>query len=227
MRKLQCVILAVAVASLVAGSVWAGPASKFAAQVSNLTLVPDTSSYNWNTVLQTTIKTPNKKDLLVGASFETGLYTQTKVKGKSGASDSANANATLKIRLLIDGLETVAYPNEVVYDYRSQTLNAVLGGVIESCQDTDGNGVIDVGAECTVSDEEIELILDTMAAHHFNFVVRNLTAGEHTVEVQAMIETGGVSGNGSYSAWASVGRGSLTVEEVRATNLPEGIEFLD
>jgi hypothetical protein len=206
---------------------FAGPSSKFSAEVSNITLVPmQASPSSWRTVLSTTIKTPNKKDLLIGASFETGLYTQTQVRGKNGSTDTSSASATLKVRLLIDGAADAAYPYWVVYDKRAQTLSATLGGVIESCQDLNGDGVITVATECVVTDEMIELILDTMAAHHYNFVVANLSPGDHTVAVQVSIDTSDSSIAGSASAMAGVGRGSLTVEEVRATNAPDGIEFL-
>jgi hypothetical protein len=228
MKKLISSLSVVAVlATLGALQAFAGPSSKFSAEVSNVTLVPmQGSSSPWKTVLRTTIKTPNKKDLLIGASFETGLYTQTQVRGKNGSTDTSSATATLKVRLLIDGAADVAYPNWVVYDKRAQTLSATLGGVISSCQDLNGDGVIDVATECVVTDEMIELILDTMAAHHYNFVVANLSPGDHTVAVQVSVDTSDSSIAGSASAMAGVGRGSLTVEEVRATNAPDGIEFL-
>jgi hypothetical protein len=66
-----------------------------------------------------------------------------------------------------------------------------------------------------------------MAAHHFNFVVANLTSGEHMVEVWAKIETFASSIQGLAAAKALVGKGTLTIEEVRATNFPDGIEFLE
>jgi len=115
----------------------------------------------------------------------------------------------------------------VVFDKRAQTLSATLGG-FQSCVDLNGDGVIDVATECTLTDEEIELILDTMAAHHFNFMAANLPPGNHTLEVQVGIGVDTSFGAGSASATAGVGRGSLTVEEVRAINqvVPgAGIEF--
>lgn len=205
---------------------FAGPSAKFSANVSNVTLVPYNSAENgkWYTVLNTTIKTPNKKDLLIGASFETGLYTQTKVKGKHGSTDSATSGAGLYVRLLIDGNDTYAKPYWVVFAKRVQTLSATLGGVIESCQDKNGDGVISVGDECLVNDEEVELILETMTANHYNFVAANMASGTHTVAVQVKVDT---TADGTANAMAMVGRGSLTVEEVRATNSPDGIEFLE
>jgi hypothetical protein len=229
MNKFVSIVAIVAVfATFGATPAFAGPSSKFAAAASNVTLVPmSVGSVPWKTVLSTSIKTPNKKDLLIGASFETALYTQTQVKGKNGSTDTASASATLEVRLLIDGDANVAYPNWVVYDKRAQTLSATLGGVISSCQDLNGDGVITVGTECVVTDEMIELILETMAAHHYNFIVANLSPGTHTVEVQVRIDTTDGAGAGTASAMAGVGRGSLSVEEVRATNAPDGIVFLD
>jgi hypothetical protein len=203
----------------------AGPASKFAAHVKDLQLVPKSSGTGgYTTVLHTAIKTPNNKDLLVGVPFETGLYTQTLVRSKNGSSDTESATATLKVRVLLDGQQVSpdVEPDEVVYDHRLQQLSAVLGGVIESCTVGD-DGVIDVATECTVTEEEINLVLDTMAAHHFNFIVRDLGPGDHTVEVQVWGTTSASSADAS--AWVSVGRGALSVEEVRAINLDGGIVF--
>jgi len=208
--------------------------SKFAAEVSDITLIRNSSSNAApKTVLRTTIKTPNKKDLLIGVSLETALFTQTQVKSKGGTPDSASASATLEVSVLLDGKRfnptdrSGAFPPKVVFDKRAQTLSATLGG-FQSCVDLNGDGVIDVATECTLTDEEIELILDTMAAHHFNFMAANLPPGNHTLEVQVGIGVDTSFGAGSASATAGVGRGSLTVEEVRAINqvVPgAGIEF--
>ncbi len=243
MRKLAFLMATVALAAFIASPAFAGPSSKFAAHVKDLQIIEDQTSLAYTTVLTVPIKTPNKKDLLIGASFGTGLYTRTKVKGKLGASDSATAQATLMVRIAIDpevagaGAEGThpVYPAEVVYDERIQTLNAILGGVIESCEDTctydevsdtctgEPDGIITVEYECVVTDEEIELILDTLAAHHFNFVAADLESGDHTVEVQVSIGTGGTTGDATANV--SVGPGSLTVEEVRAINQDGGIVF--
>jgi len=115
----------------------------------------------------------------------------------------------------------------VIYDKRAQTLSAKLGGILETCADSNADGIIDVMTECTFQPEEIEFILDTMAAHHFNFVAANVAPGSHTVEVWAKIETLSSSQAGLAEAKALVGKGSLTVEEVKATNTPEGITFLE
>jgi len=236
MKKLISSLAVVAVlAAFGATPAFALASSKFAAALSDVTLVPSQTASDWTTVLHTSIKTPNKKDLLIGGSLETALFTQTQVRGKNGSTDSSSANATLDVRILIDGKEynratgTGAFPPQVVYDHRAQTLSATLGGVIASCTDLNGDGVIDVATECVVTDEMIELILETMSAHHFNFVAANLAPGVHQVELQVKVGSTASSIAGSASAMAGVGRGSLTIEEVKGINqiqLGAGIEFL-
>ncbi|MBI4596359.1 MAG: hypothetical protein HY730_08295 [Candidatus Tectomicrobia bacterium] len=228
MKKFVCltVVVVLAIIALMSTAAFAGSSSKFAAQVSSVALVPGTTSLDWTKVLSTSIKTPNKKDLLIGASFETGLYTKTVVKSSMGALDTSTAVAGIKIMVTVDGV-TVS-PGEVIYDKRAQTLSAKLGGILTSCQDLNQDGIIDILTECTFTDEEIGLILDTMAAHHFNFVAADLnTPGDHSVEVWARIDTLSQSTAGLAEASALVGKGSLTVEEVKATNAADGIVFLE
>lgn len=118
----------------------------------------------------------------------------------------------------INGFDLIAAPGQIIFDKRAQTLSATLGGVIESCRDGNLDGVIDVMTECTVTNEEINLILDTMGAHYFNFMVGNLMQGTHRLELQARISSSTGSQIGSSSAAALIGKGSFTVEEVRTVN---------
>ena len=228
MKKVAYFAVLVALALFVASPSFAGaPSAKFAAQVSSIALVSPATAGNtgYSKVLSTTIKTPNKKDLLIGASFETGLYTKTVVKSAMGVLDTSTAVAGITIKVLVDGNEVK--PGEVIYDKRAQTLSAKLGGILETCSDVNLDGTIDIATECTFTPEEIGLILDTMGAHHFNFVAANLEPGVHSVVVFAKIDTSTAAQAGLADAKALVGKGSLTVEEVRATNAPDGIEFLE
>ena len=208
-RKLVNVLLAVGLLGLACTSALAQSA-KATAKVGNVNVLNQTS-FGWTTILSNTIKTANQKDLFIDVSLETGLYTQTKVRS-NGNKDTSSADATIKVQVLVDGVP--AYPGDVVFDRRSQTLSATLGGILENCVDSNGDGDIDLN-DCTLAPEEIELILDTMAAHSFNFIMDDLSPGEHAVEVQAMISTSGSSGAGSASSNATIGNGSVTVEEVR------------
>ncbi|WIO73547.1 hypothetical protein QP938_09565 [Porticoccaceae bacterium LTM1] len=219
--------------SLFTAPAFAIQGSKFSATLSKTALLDETTNHT-ATVLETTIHTASKKELLIGVSLEAGLYTQTQVKGKNGSYDSANAMAGVDITVYVDGIP--AEPGTITFNQREQELNAVLGGVIESCTfstDNDGDGVVDdditinIEDDCVVTDEEIELIQRTMSAHHFNFVMPNLSSGDHVVTVEASINTSSSAGAGSASATALVGKGSLTVEGVRAINQDGGVVILD
>ena len=208
-RNVVSVVLAVGFLGLASSGALAQSA-KATAKVGNVNVLNQTT-LGWTTILANTIKTANQKDLFIDVSLETGLYTQTKVRS-NGNKDTSSAEATIKVQVLVDGVP--AYPGEVVFDRRNQTLSATLGGILENCTDSNGDGDIDLN-DCTLAPEEIELILDTMAAHSFNFIMDDLGPGEHAVEVQATISTSGSSGAGSASANATIGNGSVTVEEVR------------
>lgn len=208
-RNIVNVVLAVGFLGLASSGALAQSA-KATAKVGNVNVLNQTT-LGWTTILSNTIKTANQKDLFIDVSLETGLYTQTKVRS-NGNKDTSSAEATIKVQVLVDGVP--AYPGEVVFDRRNQTLSATLGGILSNCTDSNGDGDIDLN-DCTLAPEEIELILDTMAAHSFNFIMDDLRPGEHAVEVQAMISTSSSSGAGSASSNATIGNGSVTVEEVR------------
>ena len=138
------------------------------------------------------IKVPQGKELLIGVSAEVGLLTDTSIKGKNGGAAKAIAEASGAVIVVAhrvgncapgDG-ETcgaVALPGAITLNSRVQTLSATLGGVIESCIDSEIDGVIDVSEDCVVSDEEIGLILETVSANHFNFVAPVLDSGEYDI----------------------------------------------
>src|SRR5438034_7439235 len=108
------------------------PSAKVTAKTANLTLLPETAGTGgWQTVLANTIKTSNQKDLFISASFEVGLFTQTKVTSKNMVSDTSTATANVQVRVLLDG--KVVEPGQVVYGRRTQTLSATLEGAIAGC----------------------------------------------------------------------------------------------
>lgn len=139
----------------------------------------------------TTIKVPNQKELLVGVSAQIGLYTETVVRGKKGSTSSALAFAEGSVGLMACNSEDLCYssvPREIVLSNRTQELEATLAGIIEDClvdgivtEDESGNEVVSGSFDlndCTVSPEEIGLALETLAAHHYNFVFPNIPVGE-------------------------------------------------
>jgi hypothetical protein len=194
------------------------PSAKATAKVGNVNVLsgPVTSGATqsaWQTILGNALKTSNQKDLFVNVSLEAGLYTSTLVKSKSGTADTSTATASVEVRVLVDGVETP--PGPVVFARRTQELTAVFQGLLSGCLSVNpltGAVVID---ETCVQPEELSLLLETMNANSFGFVLPNVTVGLHTVEVQARIDLAAAYQQGSAQAMATIGKGSMTVEEVR------------
>jgi hypothetical protein len=205
------------------------PSSKVTAKTANLTLLPESKGTgDWQTLLSNTIKTSNQKDLFINASFEVGLFTQTKASSKNLTTDTSTATANVQVRVLLDG--QVVEPGSVVFGRRTQTLSATLEGAIAGCltlvTNLDGSVSIVVDPLC-VTPETIELILDSMDAASFNFIAVDVPQGVHLVAVQARIDTTGSAQTGSWSALGTVGKGSVTVESVRLIKDPNVILELD
>lgn len=219
--------VAVLALSLLAATPAFAASAKFTANVSGVALASPTLATNdangFSPVLKGQIHTGTPKDLLIGVSLETSLLTDTLVSSSKGVKDTSTAEAGIEVKVLVDGIE--AAPGVVVFDKRKQQLSATLGGYYTGCTDANGDGIIDVTTECQLAPEEIELLLDTTAAHHFNFIQANLGAGDHTVVVLAKVSNATASASGSASATALLGKGSLSVEEVQAINSPTGINI--
>jgi hypothetical protein len=172
------------------------------------------STEGWTKVVSTELKNSGTpKDLVIGLSFETMLYTDTSVKSKGGDKSTSTANAEINMKVYVDG--ELAVPGEVTFDKREQTLWAKLGGVMD-CQDYNLDTIITFD-ECTFTEEEIGLILDTKSAHTFNFLANNIGSGSHTIEAYAQLVADGavVEGSGSHNESAALGKGTLSVFEVQ------------
>lgn len=243
------VLTATALAAVLgSATAFAGPAAKFAATWTNDPLVASVAVIENTTIdavvvdsdtAQTlaTIKVPQDKELLVGISAEIGLVTFGSVKGKNGGGASALADAEAFVNVFampVAGGDSIpAEPGQIMLSRRVQELSATLGGVIQDCEDADLDGTIVIADECTVSDEEISLLLDTTAAHHFNFVLPNMNQGEY--DIVAVFTTGARAEvdicdegeecsfypdgtvSASAAARAVVNKTMLTVQQVRAT----------
>lgn len=120
----------------------------------------------------------------------------------------------------------------VTFDYRMQVLTAVLQGIITdiTCGWIDPDGNPDSGDEyfdCWIDPEDLEpeeigLLLDTMAAHSFNFILPDLPVGTYLIKVEAEVaDTASVVRDpegdplGTAEANATIGLGSVTIEVVR------------
>lgn len=198
------------------------PSSKSAAATSEITLIQSTpETHSWDPILITSIKVPEQKDLVFHVSLECGLYTNTHVKSKGGKEDTSTAEATIKVRVGVNdengNLVMYAGPageNGIVFARRSQELMAKFGGILtdDSITCSEEGCVIDYSK---VTDEELKLLLSTMAANAFNFLVPNLSSGIYEIVVEAEISSAGKADAGSSDAYATIGMGSLVVDEIR------------
>lgn len=194
------------------------PSAKATARTGKINLVsgPTTAGQfegAWTPILSNTLKMPNQKDLFMGVSLEVMLYTETTVLSKNATRDTSTASSAVQVRVLVDG--RVAEPGVVVFGRRSQTLSAVMQGIISGALSVDpltGAVVVD---PTLVTPEEVSLILESSDAAHFDFVMDDLPAGTHKIEVQARVDLGEKAMAGSAVSRALVGKGCLTVEEVR------------
>jgi hypothetical protein len=201
------------------------PSSKATAKVGFVNVLKEVSSPAdpkigpWQTILSNTLKTPNQKDLFIGVSLEVGLLTGTLVRSKNGVTDTSSADAGVEVQVLVDGVP--ALPGTVVFGRRTQTLTAKFQGLIDGCLSIDPvTGGIVLDPDC-VQPEELELILKTMNANAFNFIVQDLGSGVHTIAVQARINLAASAQAGSATARGLIGKGSMVVEEVRLIKTPE------
>ncbi len=160
-----------------------------------------------------TVKTSNSTSLFVDVSTVVGLYTSTQVKGNNtGATSSATATAGVHVRVLLDNV-IYAFPDKlgagIDFDNRVQTLTANLGNIFTSACALSST-------TCTLTPEQITLILSTSSAHAFNFVLLNVGSGTHTVDVQVLADTNSSEMTGGVAiAGAAYGPASVTIDEVR------------
>ncbi len=190
--------------------------AKATAQITDLYIDASAAStvndtFDWDAdgvlLLTQTIKTANMKDLFIDVSLLSGLYTETNVKSKNAQKDTSGAGAAVIVAVFVD--DVMVFPGyPVVFNARVQVLSATLQGIIESVDP-------DTGALTIVDPEEIGLIIATMSANSFNFIVDDLSSGMHTVEVFAAVVAAAGSQAGSAKAKAAIGLGSVTMEEVR------------
>lgn len=165
---------------------------------------------------------------LVNASLVTGLLTNTTVTTNGGNKSSGSATGSVQVGVVLDGNfsssgqylggGTYAYPGLLSFDTRTQTLTATLGQALTGCSIL--NGVV----TCTgLTTQQIQLVLDTTAAHSFQFILPNVgvapNSAPHRIDIVAQVSSSTVSsGLGSALASACYGAGTVTVDAVRLGN---------
>lgn len=216
--------------ALIAAPAFAQSSQSAATNAYGMLLDSETESLNtWLAVpgLDTSIKSPNWKELVMDVSLQCGTYTRVKTKGKDGSVDTTSAGAKVLVRVMIQpegGPPLVAGPKQVVFCSQQLTLTTKLGGIIDNLADCTGP---DPTAACTLTDEEIEVGLRTLGAHAYNYTFEDLPASDnYAVWVEAMLDTcAGSAADGfgncldgsdpDAAAQAFLSGGSIVVEEVR------------
>jgi hypothetical protein len=181
-------------------------------------------------VLFGNIKTPSasSKNVLVMATLESSILTSTAVASKGGSNSTSTASGAVVVKphvyscpggdcsgnsgALVDittqgGTVT---PNVVTFNQRLQSLSASLAGL--NC--TAGTG----GVVTCLDPETIALLLSTMSANGFNFLVQ--TPGQGVYQVQLEIGLTATASSNSIApgaqAQVAVGAGSLVSMIVQA-----------
>lgn len=190
------------------------------------------------TELMSTIHVANKKELLIGVSGVANLVTFTEAKGKNGAgTTTAEAYGTLdlEVRVVPAGVDAqcggatpeggmIAAPGAITLASRRQTLSVTVDLDIVDIEGTCGGFE---QPDCVADTLEIEgdvtvaLGLDTVAAHHFNFVAPDLGQGTYDIVgcFSGSAENNvldGLAEDTSIHAYVAIMQRMLTVQEVRA-----------
>jgi len=230
------------------------PSAKATAKVANLAFMCNSTQASdcpvgakaEATILSQKIKTPLQKYLFVDASLECGLRTDTQVERAKGRKSTATAKADVIVLVLLDGddVTSKALPAVPVnFCSRSQDLSATFDGLLPTCLIPDPQCVarcvtdpnpaacsaacpLAVDSVCleTLPPEQVGLILDTVEASAFNFIIPEVPAGVHEVEANAKIgKLTNLAGDNLYGSsaategsWAGAQSRSSRCESSRA-----------
>lgn len=181
----------------------------------------------WKTILEVDIQTQNHAELAFDMALQCGLVTDTTVRSKGGKTDGSTAKANVNVRIKVTYANgTIAYAlpgtadDGVTYCSRIQTLEAKFAGL--NC-----TADLETGAVTCEDPEELRLILSTLNANAFNYIITGVPVGTHHVEVQARAQANTeLFGTqlGDAAGEAFIGMGSLFVDEVQLIN---GYGFLE
>ncbi len=153
-----------------------------------------------------TITTPtsSKVDLLIGLSAVTGLFTNT-------MTNAGIANPKIRVGVTVTGTAGQVEPmGMITFDERYQQLTTTTGTPLLCVANGGGS------TQCNVN-----LLLSTLSAKHFNFFVKGVGGGTHSVVVQWDLlcrQSNGSDGPCPVdnTADACVGPATLTVQQVRS-----------
>jgi hypothetical protein len=175
--------------------------------------------------------------LLVRPSLVTGLFTRTKI---DTTVSTASADVGIRVCVEVDGSPTGVFPTScVTYDQRFQQISSNLFSQLTACTLAPNGVACTTDADCAASGTgficqnptgglnagicagpnplcDFELILSTLSAHSFDFVIPVSKAKPHTVTATWSVIGSGVVGNSSVLS--CVGPGMVTVTQTKVFN---------
>jgi hypothetical protein len=195
--------------------------------------------------LNTKISTSNGSGVTldIRPSLVTGLFTDTKISATTVS--TASADIGIQVCVTVDGSPVGILPSScVTYDQRFQSISSNLFSVLSECQNVTttttcsttadcaslGTGFTCVGADPTTTPPTLglcvgpnplcnfELVLSTLSAHSFDFVVPVSKLKPHVVKATwSVVGTPANNTAGSNTA-SCVGPGIVTVTQVKVFN---------
>lgn len=185
-------------------------------------------------VFSTNISTSNGSGvtLNIRPSLVTGLFTDTKI---STSIPSASADVGIQVCVTVDGSGAGVMPAScVVYDQRFQQISSNLFSQLTECTaaptatactaDADCAG-LGVGFTCDPTSLvcvgpnplcDFDLILSTLSAHSFDFVVPVSKGKPHKIEATWSVIGAGTTGSSHVAS--CVGPGEVTVTQYKVFN---------
>src|SRR5262249_44969373 len=181
----------------------------------------------------------NGTTLDIRPALVTGLFTQTKI---NTSIPTASADIGIQVCVTVDGSGTGVLPKScVIYDQRFQQISSQLFSQLSECfstitstvctTDTDCAGIVGgicnnptgaAGAGLCVTGPNplcnFDLILSTLSAHSFDFVVPVDNKKPHVVRAAWSVIGQGVNPATNASIASCVGPGILTVTQTKVFN---------
>jgi len=182
----------------------------------------------------------NGTTLDIRPSLVTGLFTDTKI---STTIPTSSADIGIQVCVTVDGSANVFPASCVTYDQRFQQISSQLFSQLTACTqatfgactttaDCTGTGVVcnnptglPGAGVCTGPNPlcNFDLILSTLSAHSFDFVVPVSNGKPHTIVAAWNVIGAGVKGSGSVAS--CVGPGILTVTQTKVFNNSGSLTF--
>jgi hypothetical protein len=202
--------ISLAVASFAPMAIASSGANKTTFSSDNLVLNTEGLADDGAVIASATIKTSTPKDLVVMFSEECSLFTEVRLKsGSSGSVSESQVRAAQSIWLEVDGnIIPIGAGDDGKVTMCDRTYNIstnILDQIQKLCSAV---GAIDGTTTCEES--YFNSFIDTKDAHGWNWVVLNLGAGQHTIQVYSeFVDEEDVIGDGTASV--TVGKRSLII----------------